>query len=104
MINEETFNDIVVIVRHWLKFIELNETYDCDDMYKLLWLSTRITKRSNHVTTRINLAATLSDLVCFYFIEMLLGNLVEVYKMAIIVLIYMYEKDGGEKKKGLDAI
>lgn len=61
--------------------------YDCEEMYKLLQISTRVIKRTTHVSTRTNLAATLSDMVQEIIWD--LGYMVEDVKMVITVSIHM---------------
>ncbi|CAD8075378.1 unnamed protein product [Paramecium sonneborni] len=66
-LSNEQFQEFTQIIRHWLNYIELNDSYEQEDIYDLLLKSIRIVRKDGK--DRINLASQLSDITLWKKID-----------------------------------
>ncbi|KAM3131378.1 hypothetical protein pb186bvf_016560 [Paramecium bursaria] len=60
-IDEEIFYDLTSLIKSWLNYVDLNDQYDCEEIYKLLSISTRIITQGHQ--KKINISSQLSDIL-----------------------------------------
>ncbi|CAD8074805.1 unnamed protein product [Paramecium primaurelia] len=66
-LQNEQFQELTQLIRHWLNYIHSNNLYESEDVYDLLLKSIRIVRKDGR--DRINLASQLSDIPLWRKIE-----------------------------------